>query len=284
MTAETIETAFPPYEDPLSRILEVGSRATRNGIVIGLLAALLLHGAGAREAYLLTTGLGEWASSLRASVHEHLWATYEVEVVHPPTPPPSPEEKTEPEPAKAPKPVAPKAPSEPPPAAAQAGKVLTRETSPDEPVDLTDNGFVTGNADTYAGGVTSSAGTDTKAVRDPNATGTGVVGGKGKAKQTDEEEGPDLSSTPTLPPGRNWDCAFPPEADTDQIDFQIVPILVTVRADGTAQSVKVISDPGHGFGRAARDCALRQRYMPARDRQGHPIAGSTPPINVKFTR
>jgi protein TonB len=59
---------------------------------------------------------------------------------------------------------------------------------------------------------------------------------------------------------------------------------VTVRPDGSALSVKVVSDPGHGFGRAARECALRQMYMPARDKQGHPVVGTTPPINVKFTR
>jgi protein TonB len=285
MTADAIEQPYASDEDPLGRIVEIGSKSTRTGIVVGLLSAMIIHAAGAREAYLLTTGIGDWASALRSAIHEHLWANYEVEMINPPAPPPpAPEEKPD-EPVKAPKPVAAKAEaSEPPPAAAQAGKVLTREAAPDEPVDLTGDSFVTGNADTYAGGVTASTGTDTQAVRDRNATGDGVRGGKGKAKQEAAEEVRDLSSAPTLPPGRSWQCAFPPEADTDQIDFQVVPILVTVRPDGSAQSVKVISDPGHGFGRAARECALKQRYMPALDRQGRPIAGTTPPINVKFTR
>jgi periplasmic protein TonB len=284
MTADAIQPPYVSDDDPLGRIIDVGSRSARTGILIGLLCALIIHGAGAREAYLLTTGLGEWASSLRLAIHEHLWTNYEVEVLNPP-PPPAAEEKTE-EPVKAPRPPAPAkaAPNEPPPAAAQAGKVLTREAAPDEPVDLTGNSFVTGNADTYAGGVTASTGTADRAVRDPNATGDGVPGGKGKAKQDVAEDAPDMSTAPTLPPGRNWQCAFPPEADTDQIDFQIVPILVTVGPDGSAKSVKIISDPGHGFGRAARECALRQRFTPALDRQGRAVAGTTPPINVKFTR
>jgi periplasmic protein TonB len=288
MTADAIKPLCASHEDPLGRIVEIGSRSSRNGLVFGLLAALFIHGAGAREAYLLTTGIGAWAASLRAAIHEHLWTNYEVEVLNPPAlPPPPPAEEKPEEPAKVAKLPSPaKAePSEPPPAAAQASKVLTREAAPDEPVDLTGNSFVTGNADTYAGGVTAASGTSTEAVRDLNATGNGVPGGKGKAKENvAAQEAPDLSTTPTLPPGRSWQCAFPPEADTDQIDFQVVPILVTVRPDGSAQSVKVISDPGHGFGRAARECALRQSYLPARDRQGRAVVGTTPPINVKFTR
>jgi protein TonB len=284
MTAEALRPPLVSDEDPLGRILEVGSKSGRTGLLIGLLSALIIHGAGARQAYLLTTGVGEWASALRAAIHDHLWTTYEVEVPAPPAPPPPAEEKPD-EPVKAPRPpaAAKAAPAEPPPAAAQAGKVLTREAAPDEPVDLTGNAFVTGNADTYAGGVTASTGTDTRAVRDPNATGDGVRGGKGTTKNAPAEEAADLSSGPALPPGGSWSCPFPPEADTDQIDFQIVPILVTIGPDGSVLSAKVMTDPGHGFGRAARECALRQRLVPARDRQGRPIA-ATAPLNVKFTR
>jgi protein TonB len=63
-----------------------------------------------------------------------------------------------------------------------------------------------------------------------------------------------------------------------------VSIIVTVRADGTPQSVKVVSDPGTGFGRAARLCALARRYTPALDRTGTPMVSATPPIRVRFTR
>jgi periplasmic protein TonB len=57
-----------------------------------------------------------------------------------------------------------------------------------------------------------------------------------------------------------------------------------VRPDGTPLSVNVVNDPGHGFGRAARMCALTRRFTPALDRTGQPIAGATPPFVVRFTR
>jgi protein TonB len=59
---------------------------------------------------------------------------------------------------------------------------------------------------------------------------------------------------------------------------------VTVRPDGSAQSVKVLSDPGNGFGRAARTCALSQRFEAAFDRTGQAITGTTAPFTVRFTR
>jgi len=64
--------------------------------------------------------------------------------------------------------------------------------------------------------------------------------------------------------------------------IEVNPVMV--RADGTPESVRVVADPGHGFGRAARQCAMRQRYEPAQDREGHTLAGTMPPINVTFRR
>ena len=80
-----------------------------------------------------------------------------------------------------------------------------------------------------------------------------------------------------------WSCPFPPEADADQIDEAVVTVQVTVRPDGSALSASVVSDPGHGFGRAARACALGRRYQPALDRSGSPTAASAP-VNVRFNR
>ena len=54
--------------------------------------------------------------------------------------------------------------------------------------------------------------------------------------------------------------------------------------DGRADSAKVVSDPGYGFGQAARQCALETRFIPARDRDGKPVAGETRPFNFRFTR
>jgi protein TonB len=271
-------------DDPLSRVLELEAPHFRRGLTIGILGALLIHVAGATEAARLANGLGGWARDTRSSIHQYFERLYDVEMVNAPPPPPPAEEKPEPE-APKPLPAAPKIPREhePAPAPAQAGKILAQEPDPDAPVDLTGQGFVTGNAETYAGGVTASSGTSKTAVHNLNATPGGVPGGTG-TKPGPAASGPNLAHAPQLLGGTEWDCPFPPEADADQIDFQRVPIVVTVHVDGTPQDVRVISDPGHGFGRAARQCAMRQRYAPALDRDGRAVAATSPPINVTFRR
>jgi protein TonB len=280
--------------DPLDAVLALDSRHVRTGAVIGLLSALSLHAAGAARAYASPIEIQRWASAKAAEVHDYLWTTYDIEVDKPKAQPeqPKPEEQPQKE-AFAPPPPAPvehhqakvAEKAEPPPAAAQAGKVLTQEPDPDQPVDLTGQGFVTGNADSYAGGVTASNGTSKSAVYDKNARPDGVVGAKGAAPvQAAAPAGPDLSR-PAKPAESSWaSCAFPPEADADQIDFQVVTIVVTVRADGTPQSVRVLGDPGHGFGRAARQCALGKRFVPALDHDGNAILAPTPPFTVRFQR
>ena len=45
-----------------------------------------------------------------------------------------------------------------------------------------------------------------------------------------------------------------------------------------------VEDPGHGFGRAARMCALAHRYQPGLDKNGAAAVATTPPFNVRFTR
>lgn len=287
------------FDDPLAPVLTLGTRAAKTGVVFGVAAAIALHGAGAARAYAIPIELQQWAAQARAQVQAALGTTYDLEMEKPPPPPPEPP-KEEPEPPKeadppkpveAPKPAAraekaaPKADkTEPAPAAAQAGKILAQEPSPDEPLDLTGQGFVTGNAETFAGGVTASTGTSKTAVYDKNARPDGVVGGKGTAPAAPAPTGPDRSR-PARPAEATWaSCAFPPEADAEQIDFQLVTIMVTVAADGTAQSVKVVNDPGRGFGRAARQCALTKKFLPALDRSGTPILSATPPFTVRFQR
>ena len=44
------------------------------------------------------------------------------------------------------------------------------------------------------------------------------------------------------------------------------------------------SDPGFGFGAAARLCAQRTRFEPARDPAGEMIGALSPPIRVHFFR
>jgi periplasmic protein TonB len=278
---EPLERALP---DPLARVLELDSRSMKWGVIIGMCGALAFHLAAAIEAGRLANGLGRWASDTRTEIHAYLSRYYDIEMLPPPPPPPPPEEKP-PEEA-APKPVAVKAPSRerdaPPPAPAQAGKILTQEPDPNEPVDLTGQGFVTGNAETYAGGVTANTGTSKSAVRNLNAVVGGVPGGTGT--KVDAVGGPDLSRPPAVMGSSQWDCPFPAEADAEEINYQRVSLLIVVRPDGTPQDAKVIRDPGNGFGREARKCALTRRYEPARDREGRPVLGTTPQVNITFQR
>jgi protein TonB len=60
-------------------------------------------------------------------------------------------------------------------------------------------------------------------------------------------------------------------------------MIVAVRADGLAESVDIVSDPGHGFGAAARECALKQKFEPARNSDGNAVAGTTSAFNVLYT-
>jgi periplasmic protein TonB len=48
--------------------------------------------------------------------------------------------------------------------------------------------------------------------------------------------------------------------------------------------VAMLRDPGHGFGAAAIQCAMGQRFNSALDRMGNPVAATTPPILVRFSR
>jgi protein TonB len=236
---------------------------------------------------------------IRAGIHDYLWTMYDVELAAEPEQaakaPPPPEPEPEPAPQAAPTPApnvnaAPKPPSddpyEAPPTPAQAAKVLTAPAQDDEPLDLTGQGFVTGDGTGPGYGMVSAAGTGDKPTFNAAANLKGKPGGTGTGAPAAPPPpvGPDLSRPPGLIGGTGWSCAFPPEADIDGVDQAVASIVVTVRPDGTPLSVKVVSDPGHGFGRAARQCALGRRYSPALDRAGQPITSSSPPIKVRFTR
>lgn len=81
----------------------------------------------------------------------------------------------------------------------------------------------------------------------------------------------------------DWACPWPAEAEAEQIDQAVVVIAVTVSETGRALSVDV-RDPGYGFGREARRCAMREAYVPALDREGRPTTAVTKPIRVRFSR
>ncbi len=227
----------------------------------------------------------------------------------PSAPEPEPEEAAEPETEAEPESItAPEPPAEPPPpgsqshlpvaerarptpAAAQAGRALTAgEASEDDVYDFT---IVQGGGPRYVGGVTHARGTGQKATYDRNAR----VGGRGSEpaartepapkpppKKQQKQQKPPREPVPAQPMTRSWKCAFPAEADKFQVHFARVRLVVTVNEQGRAQSVQVLSDPGHGFADAARRCALRESYSPHRDGWGRSSTATTPPFTITFTR
>lgn len=281
-----------PARDPLEGVMGMGSKLSSTAITVAVVFAILLHGGAAAAAgtAMMFADIFEWANGVRLEVSSKLNATYEIETPKEPEPPPpepakeEPKEEPKPETPPPPKEEAPKDTPPPPPAAAQAGAVLTQEPAKDEPVDLTGNTFVTGSGSTYAGGTTQAGGTSTKAVYNPNAAATGVQGGTGPANAPPGPPKVDRSRTAKIGNMGNLErCPFPPEADVDQVDDAVVGIEVKVTTDGRAEAVTITRDPGHGFGREAKKCALRERYEPALNADGQAIPGVYR-VNFTFTR
>jgi periplasmic protein TonB len=228
-----------------------------------------------------------FALMVRADIRSRVQMTFDIEreAPKPPEPEPPPPEPEPEEPTPEPEKVAEKEIA-PPPAAAEAAKVLTTEADPNAPLDLTGFTIVTGNADRAPGGLTASSGTSKRAVFDRTAR----ADGDGEAKKPSAARpGPvaaaeDLSRPPQIAGGRGWNnCPWPAEADVSQTNYQRVPLLITVSADGNAEKVVVLKDDGLGFGSSARACALRERFAPALDKTGKPTTGSFK-VNVTFKR
>ncbi len=163
--------------------------------------------------------------------------------------------------------------AEPPPEAAQAAQAVSAlDNAPAAPADT----IVTGDGAAYAGGTTQRGATSTQAVSAPNARAGGVPNGTGDSPV-------DRSQKPRLAGGTDWNCPFPAEAEEDGIDHAVVGLEVEIGTDGSVRTVAVHSDPGSGFGREARACALRKRWLPALDRNGQPVQQKHK-LNVTFTQ
>lgn len=197
----------------------------------------------------------------------------------PPEPPPEPPPETRPSrhvepaaPRTAEAPPEPTEPIKPPPA--KAGQVVAADETAAQPLDFTGFEISTGSGQRYAGGVTASTGTNTRAVHTANV---------------DRNAAPDRAqgasrARPVGLPARDWRCPWPREADKLSLDEQTVVIRVVVRADGAVASTELVSDPGFGFGPIALDCARGQRFPPATDENGQAITATSPPVRIRFTR
>lgn len=272
--------------DPLAGVLSMGPR-----IPVSVLVAftIVFHAgiAGAASAAALFNEIWAWNRTVKETVLFKLSQSYEVEVEKEkekekePEPPP-PEEKPEPKPLIKQADPPPDAPPQPP-AAAEAAKVLTADPDPNEVVDMS-NTIVQGNADKYAGGQSANNGTSKTAVTNMAASPTGVPGGTGTAPAPAAPK-VDRSRKAGLLGSSDWtDCPFPAEADAEQIDQAFVLIQVRVKPDGNPETITVVQDPGHGFGREARKCAMRKKYTSALDVDGNPIPSVTNPFRVRFER
>jgi len=267
------------YDDPMAKVLGLDAKTSGVGAWFGF-------GSGGTLAAAAIMALASFVAWLHTSKARVADVTQDVDLVNeapPPPPPPPPEPEPEPEAKPAPRAVREPAQQEAPPPPAQASKVLSQEPDRKEPVDLTGNVFVQGNGDAYVGGPTSGTGTGTLADR----AGYGPPATRGAGPLLAAPPPPpilaaDLSRDASI---GHWSCSdFPEEADSAGIDEAYVMIQVDVNASGTVTAVRVLQDPGSGFGAQARRCAMRQHFQPALDREGNPMPGSTKPFRVHFSR
>ncbi len=261
-----------PVSDPLDRVLGIGGDKAVRVMAIATLVTLLFHGvAAARTAYIHAEVI-RWTQRVDAIIDHHL-AQQRIDIETLDTPKheeKQEEEKPEPTPVVTMK-------ENLPVAAAKAAQIVS---APDDaPLDLTGNVFNTGQSERYAGGATMSNGTNDKP---PVATKVAETGPMQQAAPP-QVVSVDLSRTATLAGSGEWRCPFPPEADADQVDEASAIIEVIVGADGKAKTATILQDPGHGFGREARSCAMRESYVPALDKGGAAVSSSKK-FRVKFER
>ncbi len=114
------------------------------------------------------------------------------------------------------------------------------------------------------------------------AFGVTPVGGGAAPRPT--TSAPSSGSAAGVRAGQDWNCPFPAAADAEHIDTATVILIVAVDVSATPRWVRVLRDPGYGFGQAATACALARQYIPARDKNGATLQAMTPPIRMKFAR
>jgi protein TonB len=267
---------------PVERIVDIvfadepTGRARRFAIGFGVVLSAL--GTLAVVIGRMGSSAGPWSAEMAARIHDAIAAERAVEIATPAPSPIATPSAPAPSAARAPR-LAPKGPAPPPtrgrpaPAApAQAGALAVVSEAP---IDFTGTAFVVGNSAAYAGGTTMPSGTSRTPVAGAVAPG-GTGDGTSPAVRS-------LARPVSLTQGA-WSCQWPSEADAQQINEQTVVLRVTVRPDGRAERADVVSDPGFGFGQAARTCALATHFEPARDAAGQVTAATSPPIRVHFFR
>ncbi len=265
----SVATWATPGRDPLDRVLDMGSKKSFRILVGATLVTLAFHGAAAARTAYIHSEMIAWTLKLDSAINHKLAQQIDIEAEK--TPARQPEKMIEPPEEKV------AAKQDTSVAAAKAAQILARDPSNDV-LDFSDNVFNVGTNERYSGGATRSDGTNDKAVTAPKVEATG-----NPQPVAPQVVAVDLSRTATLAGSGEWRCPFPPEADADQVDDASAIIEVIVGDSGKAQRATILQDPGHGFGREARACAMREAYVPALDREGKAVASSKK-FRVKFER
>lgn len=91
--------------------------------------------------------------------------------------------------------------------------------------------------------------------RHGSSSSTGVVGSSSE---------PSVRARPVSP---DWGCKLPTDAEKAGVG----DAMLTVDAHGGVVNVQVLTDPGYGVGQAARECAKRAAFVPAKDAQGRAL-------------
>ncbi|HEX4515696.1 MAG TPA: hypothetical protein VH054_19245 [Polyangiaceae bacterium] len=258
-----------PPKDPLDRILDIGGKKTVRVMGVAIAMTLFFHGAAAARTALIHAEVIRWTLHLDAVIDQKLHQEVDIETETPPSKKIVEEEKRI-------EPIPVTHMEQQPVAAAKAAQILAK--ADDNVLDFSDNVFTVGNSERFTGGGTLSKGTNDKPPDTPKVAATGVA-----AAPPPQILAVDLSRTATLAGSGEWRCPFPPEADSDSVDEASAIIEVIVGASGHAQTANILQDPGHGFGREARSCAMRESYVPALDKAGNPVASSKK-FRVKFER
>jgi protein TonB len=175
-------------------------------------------------------------------------------------------EQPQPEPAKAPEP-------EPQPVAAAAEPAPVQPTMPVATVDANAPGAASITVPASAPGA-RPAGPGVIAARAPAAVRGPLVPGAINI---------DKSRRAGLADSARWDCPFPSEAESEGIERAKAVLRVEIDALGQPKKIDVTQDPGYGFGREARRCAMRRRWMSSLDRSGAPASDAVTVI-VSFER
>ena len=273
--------------DPvLGSVIDFGDETVKVGWTVGLGAAALLYGYVMFRLLTALLDMHDWVEETRGGMDHYFWATYEVETES--------KSKAKEEPKAEEK-------VEEPEAQPVETKVPQTKVTRTIPAAQTKTAYDDVETKPVGGGGEIDR-TNESPYEHPSGEGDGVGGGKGKGFGQGQGGGkgdkpvsepktlpptpppPDRSAPATLVGSKSWNCPFPPEADAAGKDSATVQLVVTVASSGSASAVKLIADPGNGFGRAARSCALARKYKAGLDRDGNPTTATTPPITVRFSR